>query len=1328
MPRILATFALLFWASPILAQSSGNMLRNGNFQDDWLTLAAELKNHHWCYSSEFYNRRDFNPDGWFCKGSWQWLNADGQPGQRRLLLEGPNAVITQRVNWVLVHDAKLMGNLADAGGFPSIVPQRSLVADRHVRDLTFRVRLKGQDVAAGAGSIELGFCPPGGLTISDPLGSVQPPTVVATVPIPEGTFAAQWVEVKLPAAIWLQASKDAAAKNPKEAAEVAKSGLVLPGTVSVAIRWKAAKGSVELEQAELLESAPTSPNLLANGSFEIVKKEDPTRAEGWSGPSKYKYFPGRLYYIFNTWHNSAFDNRGKVNLDSLIAFEGSRSLQMIVPSGDELAITSEPIVLKQKDARLIEVSALVKTDRLAVLNIDAIDQDGNRLDGFPFIHMAPHSIGSNDWRVVRQVFRPRQSLQSMRLLLCARGVNGYTLDDTGLQPQNNVVGTIWWDNVSVHESESSRDELAARGVSIPAAPVQPKPDVAIENLDLGERLIGSNVLSATLVNHSKVPQTLALEWYFVTPTNRAGGLKSEPQKIAAGDKGVFQVRYSINAHPRDVEDGLNLCPAYKEFRGELRVLDDKKQKLAATELWFSTWSTPIDVELGALYLRPEQKQFVRLNFGMTEAIMKQMTTVRLEVIRKGDGAVLLSKDIPASRADITAQRSKLPDGLRDDLTNLVLTDLDVSSLPIQPFNDPQRNWFLRVTPRDAKNELGFFGPLRAESAAFCRLAHEPPQPPITSVKIEKERLYVNNKPWMPWGVVYGHVPVYDGPADPGKYLDLHNLPAWSMYDRFTAAPYTRAQNDFNCMRYVAASITDQKKLADLWAKDNLYASTVFAVPQPAFSIEELVKQAGGNDKLQAYLAACKTAPMIVSTAPGIEEAFGLFHSVTPEQLKGLEAATNYLRKETGKPVMISHGGYWNRLEFEKVPFFDIFDPETEPLYPANLHTDLQPLVQGKDKVIWLRPQMYEDVPYERWRFHVYVELMRGCRGWQIAHGPGDQSLFRGLHGELEFIKPIIYSQEPTPEVKFDYPTEYVVRKHQGKTYVIAANTRGLAFGRWRDLNNLNATGRSRVTAAPHHFLSETNSYGADQKVDKGPSIHGVQNFPDAKSWPAGSKLVQFLRYESNEVPDNLVFLVKTDGRWQHAANWGKFDVSAWSRDPELALWFLRSCYRHAYGFLGWDTKLLDKAKAYIPANTVAMGELPTASKSMHILEVPLDKIGATGSLLDGVGFAHEGGRVFWGPTALVAPDAKQTIVWGNQTEPEALPIRTNMRKVEIAGLKKGTKVRVLFEDRTITAQGDGYFIDFQFGGSDLYQRFGGGYGVGYGNGPVAVRLYEIDRP
>jgi hypothetical protein len=62
----------------------------------------------------------------------------------------------------------------------------------------------------------------------------------------------------------------------------------------------------------------------------------------------------------------------------------------------------------------------------------------------------------------------------------------------------------------------------------------------------------------------------------------------------------------------------------------------------------------------------------------------------------------------------------------------------------------------------------------------------------------------------------------------------------------------------------------------------------------------------------------------------------------------------------------------------------------------------------------------------------------------------------------------------------------------------------------------------------------------------------------------------------------LVALVKADGRWTHAASWGKVDLSILRSDPKTAYWFLNSFYRHAKGFLGWGMDLLPKSLEYIP--------------------------------------------------------------------------------------------------------------------------------------------------
>jgi hypothetical protein len=172
-------------------------------------------------------------------------------------------------------------------------------------------------------------------------------------------------------------------------------------------------------------------------------------------------------------------------------------------------------------------------------------------------------------------------------------------------------------------------------------------------------------------------------------------------------------------------------------------------------------------------------------------------------------------------------------------------------------------------------------------------------------------------------------------------------------------------------------------------------------------------------------------------------------------------------------------------------------------------------------------------------------------------------------------------------------------------------------------------------------------------------------------------------------------------------------------DPKTAYWFLNTCYRHAKGFLGWGTDLVPKALDLIPSKAIRAGALPKPD-SWFVVDVPLDDIGAKGKLIDGVAFLHNGGSMQWERTTLAAPGAPERLVWENPQGHPTLSLR-DVTKVRVEGLKKGTRVRVLFEDREIVAE-DGYFVD-DFRGIDLYQRYGGI--TGYGNAPVALHLYEI---
>lgn len=1257
-----------------LAQPAGaNLIRNASFQDDWCTVVPEVKNHHWCFQMDHVNRRDYMPDGWSLKGNWEWRNADGPVGRRLLVLKGPDGRAAQQVNWVEIWDEKKLHAVGDAGTSPTPTPALSSRPERVVRSLTLVTLLQGKDVPENAGAVVLEW--EGGIAASNA--------------IPAGTYDEREIHVELPAEQWL-----------------AKSGgklpCALPQWASVAVTYKGATGEVAVKGVNLSAAEPMSPNLLTHGGFEKAGAEGyPT---GWSAQQKYTYFPPRNYYLFNTWHNTPAPNRGPVEPDSLIAHSGHRSLKMIVASGDEKYVESDPITLNQTEPRLIEVQVWVKTDSLHLLQLDGTDENGNRLWGKLWINKDERvSVGTEDWRLVRQVFRPNAPVKTFRLRLCARGANGYTLDDVGDMPQANVVGTIWWDDVRVFEPESTAGELAGRGVK-PAPLDAVDADLRLENVDLGERLLGRNTLTTTIANPGSARE-VQLRWEFTSPRGTHATNQTQTLRLPKAGKTSVELPYELT----------ECCPdGYTEYRSTLSLVKPGGKTIESSTLWFGTWTTPVDIELGALYLPPDRKQFVRLNIGLAPDTMSRAASVRLEAVRRRTGKVEHTWSLPADPAAILARRSKIPTGLREDFRNLLLTDLDMSALPVQPFGNPQRNWILRVTVLDR----GGRSLATADSDPFCRLAASSvPRPPVGKVTIDEHNLlYVNGAPWMPWGYVYGYSPTYNGPAESGTNFNMRALGFAGTYDRFVYD--TREGGTFNCARALEGGSTEKVPAPSVWKESDLYLASLFC--------------SGGATKFNPdsyadkYLEWCRTAPMVVSVAAGIEEAFGVFHSLDRETLDNYRRAVEKIRGISKKPVMVGHGGYWNRFEWEIASFFDIYDPETEPLYPAPLHTDWRPLFAGQKKVAWLRPQMYEDVPYERWRFHAFVEAMRGCRGWQFAHGIGDRSLFAGLHAELLMLEPVLYATEPGPAVSFTPSVEHWARKHDGQLYIIAATTHGMTLGNWRETDERVAeAGRVRVTESDTRFLSEANNYSVEGAAETGPRAIGVQYLPDCTNWPSGTRLTQWVQCSATSAPDNLTVFVKADGRWTHAGLWGKAAIDRVRPGGTNAHWFMSVFYKHAQGFAfdGWLGPIKKAAEVYLPQKGANLGAFPSTGQWVR-LEIPLEKLDAADKLLDGVAFMHEGGAVRWGRTALVTPDCRETTIWDEAVGPSMKELASV--KVAVEGLKEGTPVEVLFEDRELTAQA-GWFTD-DFRGRDLYQRYGGGPNSGYGDKPVALHIYRLKAP
>src|SRR5262249_35289982 len=177
------------------------------------------------------------------------------------------------------------------------------------------------------------------------------------------------------------------------------------------------------------------------------------------------------------------------------------------------------------------------------------------------------------------------------------------------------------------------------------------------DLDIGERLFGANELTARLVNVGP-DATFALRWDITSPSGRRSSDASTRVSVSASGQHEFRVPYTLEEP----------CGAYTAHRGQLpSVLNG--QALSATNLWFATWPVPIDLKLGALYLEPQQRQFARLNLGLAASTVKQLASIKLDVVERRSHAIIRSVQVPATADASRAQRNRIPAQLRGDITN-----------------------------------------------------------------------------------------------------------------------------------------------------------------------------------------------------------------------------------------------------------------------------------------------------------------------------------------------------------------------------------------------------------------------------------------------------------------------------------------------------------------------------------------------------------------------------------------------------------------------------------------------------------------------------------
>lgn len=1087
---------------------------------------------------------------------------------------------------------------------------------------------------------------------------------------------------------------------------------------------------------------PAAYTLVPNAGFEKLNVDgSPT---GWSPARKSLRYFGRTYYVWRDWFHFFGLPRGANVVDSLVVRSGKNSFRMNVPPGDDKYIESSAIPLKQTGPQKMLVQFNYNTVLLANMFVQVVDEEGHEIFGQ---NITPGN--SHGWRTFHAEFLPRRaaqkpgsasagadlygpdgdpiSVKSCRVRIGAKGVNGSPMDDINEWINVNHAGALWVDNVVLQESQSTKEQLVARGL-------QPLPldalskSVTIQTIDLGERLYGENVATIRIRNGGDHPlsgtATLTLRGPFVErDPKKTGGANStiESSAPASADqpKPVSESRrvpYRVSSGGETtIEIPYHFTQLLKDWRSEYRLqlsLFSGNQ----VEIPLGTWSQQALVDVERAYAFPEFKtQRVFVNLGIARRTLAQSNKLLLNVHRARDHQIVYQKEIPNFRELLAGfNQTPLPEGFEGDSTNFFIAEFPLDALPVHPQTKPTRDHYVTISgigsaARDSAAD--FVG----TSPRFGRMeAHNEKLDSIRSVTIDPGNyLRINNKPFFSRGHLWMQQNFGPGP------LARQNT-EWKKYGFNNRAGIQFPLQESNPQdRQFGAGVDD------LWNLHNMYLGS------------QMISQKGPmSPAIQADIRKWLAKPNIIGIhfVPWEGSPAG-----TPAE--AVQYAHDIKGQIGSRPLWISAGWFAPAVNgmiepWKSVMPHDWFVPENNSYFqPSQLDKEILPLKRGTPCVLGTYVNVFNDAPYNVQRFEHWTEIIRGHTGYMEIGKPGDQTLMAGMNGELRHIESFLFSQERAPSVQASPEVPHLVRSNKQGSYLLATNAGPVIGGDWEWSDKLKVHGRGSHTGTT--LWDRLHNYMKDYRA------HWFKDAP-AITMSKGDRIVQYVYIPSDEKVKHLTLMVRGNGAWRQHAVWGDFNHEHFT-DSGVRLWLAKDMHQMSWGTIaigfcgaeGHSPNNPDLLKYTFTADQYhKLGALPRTGQWVR-LEVPVEELGLVGAVVDGVGFVNQGGKVWWERTLLVHNGREEVLLDGSVGAP---PSALKNVRFNVEGLKAGTKIQVAFEEREIIAK-DGYFQD-DLSGEEGYRNqwvgiygdklgetgyYGDGVFYNYNGGKVAARLYEIPR-
>ena len=264
------------------------------------------------------------------------------------------------------------------------------------------------------------------------------------------------------------------------------------------------------------------------------------------------------------------------------------------------------------------------------------------------------------------------------------------------------------------------------------SPEKPSPATLryrVVDLDLGERLWGSNALRLRVQNGTDEAVRLDADFPLVSPSGQRRTFKGTQTTLPARREGELVVPYRLAELTTDWQQHYHF---------------ERPWPLA-----FGTPAAPVSLRLSGSYVYPDEKLDIGINLNIAQASLRDVASCRV-VIRhpRGEKELLQTTAITQVFWCLGQERPPLLSGGYVDVRNLIALSTDGTGLPLHPCTDPVRDCRVEISLKDREGKV-----ITTQTSDPFGFVAKPPTPTLpdrikrTEVT-EGGTLLVNGKPFI----------------------------------------------------------------------------------------------------------------------------------------------------------------------------------------------------------------------------------------------------------------------------------------------------------------------------------------------------------------------------------------------------------------------------------------------------------------------------------------------------------------------------------------------------------------------------------------------------